>query len=74
MQILRDAIMRSKGIVIFYQGLKGFVDGPDSLATLDELIGRETRHIRLLHRALARVRNSTDEPAAARRRTLLTQE
>ncbi len=72
MQILRDAIMRSKGIVIFYQGLKGFVDGPDSLATLEALIGRETRHLRLLHRALTRVRNSTEQPTAARMPTLLT--
>ncbi len=73
-RILRDAVMRSKGIVIFYQGLKGFVDGPDSLATLDELIGRETRHIRLLHRALARVQNSTEQLAPAQRHTILMQE
>jgi hypothetical protein len=72
-QILRDAIIRSKGIVIFFHGLKGFVDGPDSLATLDELMDGETRYIRILHRVLARMQSSTDEPAAARRPTLLTQ-
>ncbi|MEN6577021.1 MAG: ferritin family protein [Phycisphaerales bacterium] len=51
-QILRDAIRRSKGIVIFYHGLKAFANAPDSLAMIDELIGTEDRHIRLIERVL----------------------
>ncbi|HNU29561.1 MAG TPA: hypothetical protein PKN00_10240, partial [Sedimentisphaerales bacterium] len=51
-QILRDAIRRSKGIVIFYHGLKAFANAPDSLAMIDDLIGTEDRHIRLIERVL----------------------
>jgi len=56
-QILRDAIRRSKGIVIFYHGLRAFTDVPDSLAMIDELIHAENRHIRLIGRVLERVQS-----------------
>jgi rubrerythrin len=65
-QILRDAITRSKGIVIFYHGLKGFAEMPEDVAVIDDLIGREDRHIRLLCRILARVQGGRQTPSTPR--------
>jgi rubrerythrin len=57
-QVVRDAIRRSEGVVIFYGGLKEFASDPASQSTIDNMIAEETRHIRLLNRLLDRMRKS----------------
>jgi len=53
-QIIRDAIQRARGVAIFYNGLKGFVRDPESRMMIDNMVGEEGRHIRLLSRSLER--------------------
>jgi len=50
-RILRDATRRSKGVLIFYQGLKEFAGDRESRLMLDRMISEEDRHIRLLTRS-----------------------
>ncbi len=54
-QILRDAIRRAGGAVIFYEGLKGFAQNFESRMMIDRMIREETRHIRLLSRPLEKM-------------------
>jgi len=49
-EIVGDAIRRSRDTIVFYQGLGGFVLGPESQATIDRMIAEENRHVRLLSR------------------------
>lgn len=56
MQIIKDAIRRSEGVVIFYHGLKEFAGDPAGRHSIDHMIDEETRHIRLLNRLLDRLR------------------
>lgn len=54
-QILHDAIQRTEGVIVFYQGLKAFAGDPDSRMMIDTMIAEEGRHVRLLTRSLDRV-------------------
>jgi rubrerythrin len=47
-QIVRDAVSRARGAVIFYHGLKGFAQDPESRRMIDSMIGQEEHHIRQL--------------------------
>lgn len=58
-QVIKDAIRRSEGVVIFYHGLKEFAGDPASRHMIDYMIDEETRHIRLLNRLLDRFRNES---------------
>jgi rubrerythrin len=51
-QILRDAIQRSRGVIVFYDGLKEFARDPNSRMMIDNMISEEDRHCRLLARSL----------------------
>ena len=51
-QIVRDAIRRSEGVLIFYRGLKEFASDPSSRMMIDNMISEEDRHIRQLTRSL----------------------
>ena len=64
-EVVRDAIRRSEGVVIFYGGLKEFACDPASQGTIDNMIAEETRHIRLLNRLLDRMRRSSGAAAQA---------
>lgn len=55
-QIVRDAIQRSQGAAIFYQGLKGFAQDSESQMMIDNMIAEEQRHIRQLSRSLEQIR------------------
>jgi rubrerythrin len=55
--IIRDAIRRSRAVVIFYQGLKGFARDPESQMMIDNAIAEERRHVRFLNHALERVQS-----------------
>jgi rubrerythrin len=59
-QILHDAIQRTEGVIVFYQGLKAFAGDPDSRMMIDNMIAEEGRHVRLLTRSLDRVRVAPD--------------
>jgi len=50
-QIVRDAINRAGGVVIFYKGLKGFAQDFESRRMIDSMIDREEHHIRQLSNA-----------------------
>jgi rubrerythrin len=50
--ILRDAIQRAGHVVVFYRGLKGFTQGSGCRIVIDNMIGEEQRHIRLLTHSL----------------------
>ena len=63
-QVVRDAIRRSEGVVIFYGGLREFAGDPASQDTIDTMIDEETRHICLLNRLLDRLRKSSADTAA----------
>jgi rubrerythrin len=63
-QIVRDAIRRSEGVVIFYRGLKEFACGPTCRAMIDNMIAEEDRYIRLLNRLLDRVRPLAERDAS----------
>jgi rubrerythrin len=60
-QILRDAIRRSQGIVIFYHGLKEFARGPDSRMIIDNMIAAEEGQVRLLARVLEQMQAPAEE-------------
>jgi rubrerythrin len=62
-QVVRDAIRRAEGVVIFYGGLKEFASDPASQGTIDNMIAEETRHVRLLNRLLDRMRKSSADTA-----------
>ena len=62
-QVVRDAIRRSEGVVIFYGGLREFASDPASQGTIDNMIAEETRHVRLLNRLLDRMRKSSADTA-----------
>jgi rubrerythrin len=69
-QIVRDAIRRSQGVVIFYRGLKEFACDPGSRGMIDNMIDEESRHVRLLNRLLDRVHDPVEgyaDPALAHR-------
>jgi rubrerythrin len=51
-RLIRDAIRRSHGVIIFCQGLKEFASNPESRTMIDHMIAEEERHIRLLDRSL----------------------
>lgn len=51
-QIVRDAIRRAGGAIVFYRGLKGFARGSETLMRIDDMIAEEERHIRQLSRSL----------------------
>ena len=55
-QVVKDAIRRSEGVVIFFRGLKEFAGDPASLVMIDAMIGEDSRHIRQLTRLLQRTR------------------
>jgi rubrerythrin len=50
--ILQDAIQRAMHVIIFYRGLKDFTRTPDCRIVIDNMIGEEQRHIRLLAQSL----------------------
>lgn len=52
-QIVRDAINRAKGVVVFYKGLKGFAQDFESRRMIDSMIDREEHHIRQLSNSLS---------------------
>jgi rubrerythrin len=60
-QILRDAIHRSQGIIIFYHGLKEFARSPDGRMMIDNVICEEQKHARLLTRTLEQRQTPSDE-------------
>ncbi len=51
-EILKDAIKREKGVVVFYNGLKEFARDPASKDTIDKIIREENRQIVLLNELL----------------------
>ena len=51
-QIVRDAVNRAGGVVIFYKGLKGFAQDFESRRMIDSMIDREEHHIRQLSNSL----------------------
>jgi len=51
-QIVRDAINRAGGVVIFYKGLKGVALDFESRRMIDSMIDREEHHIRQLSSSL----------------------
>jgi len=53
-EILKEAIRRSKQVIIFYQGLKDFARDPASEKTIDQIIKEETKHIHALTESLER--------------------
>lgn len=55
-EILRDALRRANGILIFYRGLKDFACDAASRMMIDNMISEEERHTRLLTQSLDRVR------------------
>ena len=61
-QIVRDAIQRARGAVIFYEGLKGFAQNFESRMMIDKMIREENRHIRLLSRSLEAMRSEQRPP------------
>jgi rubrerythrin len=65
-QILRDAVRRSKGVVIFYHGLKEFAADPDGRMMIDNMISEEDRHIRLLSRSLERIHEGVNDASSRR--------
>jgi rubrerythrin len=64
-QIIHDAIERARGAVVFYHGLKGFAQDPESRRMIDNMIGEEDRHIRRLSRSLERMRSERSAPPSA---------
>jgi len=69
-QVIKDAIRRSEGVVIFYHGLKEFACDPASRGMIDNMIDEESRHVRLLNRLLDRMQGPAQEyasPALAHR-------
>ena len=50
--ILQDAIRRAGHVIIFYRGLKDFTRTPECRIVIDNMIGEEQRHIRLLTQSL----------------------
>lgn len=60
-QIVHDAIRRSEGVIIFFQGLKEFAGDPESRMMINNMISEEDRHIRLLGRSLEKMHSSADE-------------
>jgi rubrerythrin len=64
-QITRDAMRRTREAIIFYEGLKGFAQNSESRAIIDRLIREENRHIRLLSRAIERMRSTPGQRARA---------
>lgn len=60
-QIVRDAIRRTRGVGVFYEGLKGFVHDPEGCRIIDAMIDEERRHIRLLSAALDRMQPTQSE-------------
>lgn len=63
-QIIRDAIRRSEGVVIFYHGLKAFAGDPAGQGMIDNMIEEENRYIRLLGRLLGRVQGPSEGSAS----------
>jgi len=63
-QIIRDAIRRSEGVVIFYHGLKAFAGDPAGQGMIDNMIEEENRYIRLLGRLSARVQGASEGSAS----------
>lgn len=61
-QIVRDAIRRSEGVVIFFRGLKEFAEDPGAEMMIDTMIDDEARHIRQLMRLLQRMRTTAPSP------------
>jgi rubrerythrin len=57
-QIILDAIKRSRGVAIFYNGLKEFACNPDSRMMVDYMISEACRDIRVLSGSLERMRSS----------------
>lgn len=64
-EVVRDAIRRSEGVVIFYAGLKEFACDPASEGMIDKMIAEETRYIQLLNRLLDRMRRPSAAVAPA---------
>lgn len=56
-QIVHDAMERARGAVVFYNGLKGFTQDPESRRMIDNMIGEEERHIHQLSRSFERMRS-----------------
>lgn len=59
-QIVHDAIRRSRDVIVFYQGLKGFAPNPESQRMIDNMIAEESRHIHLLSRSLERMQQTAE--------------
>lgn len=64
LQIIQDAIRRSEGVVIFYNGLKAFAGDPAGGGMIDSMIDEENRYIRLLGRLLNRMRGPSEGPTS----------
>jgi len=66
-QVVRNAIRRSEGVIIFYRGLKEFACDPASRMMIDNMIGEENRHIHQLTQSLERTSTPAehfDSPAS----------
>jgi rubrerythrin len=61
-QIVRDARRRANGVLIFYQGLKGFAADLGSSMMVDNMIAEEGRHIRFLTQSLDRMQPPPTTP------------
>jgi rubrerythrin len=47
-RLLEVAIELEKDTIVFYQMLQAFIDDPDTLAELNEIIAEENRHVEML--------------------------
>jgi rubrerythrin len=51
-QVLNFAVQKERDAVVFYTGLKGFMDDPNEHENIDEVINEEIRHITYLEQAI----------------------
>jgi len=56
-QIVRDAIHRTRDVIIFYNGLKGFAQDFETDRMIDSMIDREEHHVRQLCDSLQQMRS-----------------
>jgi rubrerythrin len=59
-EILKDAIGRCEAVIVFFEGLKGFVQDAFTERTIDKIIEEENNYINLL-RARANVETASSE-------------
>lgn len=51
-EVLRMAIDKEKDSIVYYMGLKDFVSVKAGLDKINDIIGEEMRHIRILNQSL----------------------